>query len=107
MPQPSTPYLHIYGQWAHHDPVYLVGTRDGLMALIYTLLDALLGRDRQHRTLFTADGEGYELRVTLVPEETEVQAYAAPYTADWLRDPEAEASPTWPRKMPTAGGPHA
>ncbi len=96
---PQTPYLHVYGPDAHHDPVHIIGTRPGLVVLLYSVLDALLARDPKRRVTYVADGEGAELHVALVTEP-EIDAYVLPYTADWLLDPAKDASPTWPRRVP-------
>jgi hypothetical protein len=74
MPQISAPYLSLHEHEAPDTPSYIVGTRDGLMALIYTTLDALLGRDPQHRCVVDEHGVEYEVAIRLIPTRVIAQA---------------------------------
>ena len=99
----EVPWLHIYGQEGHHDPVLLVGTRRGLLTLINACLAALheppLGTTQQPAPhVYVNDGEGYEVQVTLVPSTEVMDTYAVPYSGRWAHDAEASLCDTWPRK---------
>lgn len=95
--------LHIYGQAWPHDPVHIVGTQLALLQLIHACLDAVGERPRGPCGVWTADGEGSDLLVTLVPDEQAMRASVRPYTDAAFRDVEADASPRWPRKAEEGG----
>jgi hypothetical protein len=72
--------LHLYAQSCEHDEAYIVGTRDDLMSLRDTIDRALANKQSGKSSddiekFFTADGEGYDVYVKVIPEsvETELQ----------------------------------
>ncbi len=75
--------LHIYTQSCEHDDAFIVGTRLELMKLRDSI-DAALGNKAQGKSSdsltahFTADGEGYDLTVKVVPESVK-NKLALPY----------------------------
>jgi len=99
----TTPWLHVYGQYAYHDPVHIVGTRLGLLRLVNACLAAMAEPPLYETaipqpTLFTNDGEGYDLHVACVPTAEAMGAYVKPYHALWAVNAEDLASPQWPLK---------
>ena len=89
--------VHVYGQDAHHDPVIIVGTREGLLTLLDAVMDALLTRPKRPRLFFAADGEGYEIDISLV-SDAQIDNYVSPYHAASAHDPAEDDSPRWPLK---------
>jgi hypothetical protein len=81
--------LHIYGQQAHHDELYIVGDHAGLIYLRDALVRAL--RDGVGTgVVMTADGEGYELIVVRCDRPAGWERLRLPYTADWLVERERD-----------------
>ena len=83
--------IHIYGQNAHHDPVWIVGNTEAL-----TDLREAIDRAISHQDSFgvventkTADGEGYDIVVVEGVEDWQDETWVklvAPYTADYAKD---------------------
>jgi hypothetical protein len=63
MPQPPTPYLHVFSP---EDAVRIVGTRAGLRALLAATFDALLYHRPKYRLTYRVNGIGAELHVEMV-----------------------------------------
>lgn len=62
--RPNPKLLHVYGQEAGHDPVFIVGTRAALLDLRAAVMSALtIGRGAQ--AAVATDGEPYALHVRL------------------------------------------
>jgi hypothetical protein len=79
--------LHVYGQPAHHDELYLVGDHAGLIHLRDALVRAL--RDGVGTGVaMSADGEGYDLIVIRCDRQADWERLRLPYTADWLGEHE-------------------
>lgn len=82
------PLVHIYPQVAWHDDVYIIANEEGLLAL-QTAIDKALKKGKSVARVFTADGEGYGVKVLLHsagwPSE-EWKTLALPYTADYTKD---------------------
>lgn len=76
--------LHLYGQAFWHDGAYVVGTTRDLLALRDAIDKALV---ESHATIesFTADGEGYEITVLAVDDDT-AKRLATPYTDQIAKD---------------------
>lgn len=55
----SIPLLHVYGQSAWHDDVFIVGNRQALKALREAIGKALEQGQGETNDVFVADGEGY------------------------------------------------
>ena len=87
--------LHIYGPYAHHDDVLIVGTQKALERLRAALTEALDGGRGETTRFFVNDGEGFALEVRLETEGA-LDRYVPPYSADYLQDP--VANPNWPRR---------
>lgn len=85
--------LHIYGQLYQHSDCFLLATRDGLEALIKQLERA---RDYGTATgdYFTADGEGYTLRIAVV-EESELDTTRLPYMSNHSKDTRRGIKAEW------------
>jgi hypothetical protein len=81
--------LHVYGQPAQHDEVYLVGDHAGLIHLRDALVLAL--RDGVGTGVaMSADGEGYDLIVIRCDSQAYWEHLRLPYTADWLIERERD-----------------
>jgi hypothetical protein len=68
--------LHLYAQSCEHDEAYIVGTREDLVILRDTIDRALSNKQAGRSSddiekFFTADGEGYDVYVKVVPESVE------------------------------------
>lgn len=68
MPE-SEPILHVYGQDAEHEPVFIVGSMAGLR-LLRDALDAALRAGNARVTAACQDGEGFDLHCIVTDEET-------------------------------------
>lgn len=80
--------LHIYGQTLWHDHAFIVGDTTALIAL-RDAIDAALeaGTAATETTSFTADGEGYEIKVYREEEEEYWDKSLLPYTDETLYSP--------------------
>ena len=73
----DTPTLHIYSQPYEHADARIVGNRAGLSRLALALSDAIMGRrntttgssSTQRDCVFASDGEGYEVKIIVMPDE--------------------------------------
>jgi len=74
--------LHIYGQGAWHDPVYICGDRKGLEALRDALTKAIERGSCDNGRAIVNDGEGYQLVVRRIDGEDDLDRLAVPYTWD-------------------------
>jgi len=92
----------VHAQQFEHDDAYLVGTRESLTRLRDTI-DAALGNKAQGKSsdslaeFFTADGEGYDLYVKVVPSSVELGLqlpYAEPLDKVLQRGREPNLVPT-------------
>ena len=72
-------YLHIYAQARNHDGAYIVGTKESLLLLIEQISSTLRDGQYEQGSFFTADGEGFDLRVC-VADEDDLQKLDLPYT---------------------------
>ncbi|MGB9805001.1 hypothetical protein [Desulfofundulus sp.] len=81
--------LHVYGQRAWHDDVYIVGNRQGLETLLAAVKQALKeSRGETDSDVFTADGEGYSV-IVLRQDGSWPEGWARvalPYWGDHARD---------------------
>jgi len=77
--------LHIYGQGAWHDDVWIVGDRAALNALARAVAMALFRGIGDTETMAT-DGEGYGVHVRRMAEDAMINKLAMPYTDDCARD---------------------
>lgn len=87
----ALPWLHIYAQYAYHDPALILGTRDALVAL-RDGIDRALEHENGEATVegITADGEGYGVEIKRVPRRA-VHDARLPYTAEYAFDPGIDA----------------
>lgn len=88
--------LHLYGQAAEHDTVYIGGNAAGLSALRDAIDNALMNPEPGGAEVFVNDGEGYTVRVAKMGDE-EADKMAVPYTAEYSADPRpwSEAFGPW------------
>jgi hypothetical protein len=94
-----TTILHIHAQQAPHDEAFIVGNRQGLLAL-RRAIDAALESGKGEALAFVSDGEGFDVQVIL--QEGDLQspgwiAAAVPYTAEWAT--ENRESAVWPHSQ--------
>lgn len=86
-------YLHIYGQYAWHDDVQIVGTRSALEQLHTIIGAALKGEVKPDGAFFCGDGEGYDVIVVVRDDEDAWPRYRSPYEADYAQDQQATIDP--------------
>lgn len=73
--------LHIYGQSYNHDHAFIVGDTTALIELRDAIDRALkTGTTASETTSFTADGEGFEVKVYREEEEEYWDKAGLPYT---------------------------
>ena len=81
--------LHIYSQLYEHGDAVIVGSRSGLLLLAASLLHAVNhgeGETPEYDTpVFATDGEGYQVRVKMLPEETGIPFHKI--TVEWAKYP--------------------
>ncbi|WP_027719056.1 hypothetical protein [Desulfovirgula thermocuniculi] len=84
----SIPLLHVYGQSAWHDDVFIVGNRQALKVLLEAVKEALDQGKGEVDGVFAADGEGYGIVVIREddPWPEGWEKLALPYTEDYARD---------------------
>lgn len=71
-PQPDEMLLlHIYSQPWEHSEARVIGNDAGLRALRDTIIEALREGQAESNELFASDGEGYQVEVTLMPDDWE------------------------------------
>jgi hypothetical protein len=75
--------LHVYGQDAWHDTVWIVGTEDTLIALRDAINNVLTGGLPDAVSTFCADGEGYQATVVLAESKEVANRLLLPYKADY------------------------
>lgn len=63
--QPVVPYLNIYGQHHEHCDAFIVGSRDGLIALRDAIDMVLWSGEPEQAQTISVDGEGYSTIVVL------------------------------------------
>ena len=103
----DAPLLHIYSAESPHGEAIIAGNHAGLLKLIEACTDALLGErsardDDQDIEAFCNDGEGFPIEVHLHEDESEIDLYVLPYTANeyaWQHQ-EAVAKGSWPLHNP-------
>ena len=81
--------LHIYSQIMWHDPAYIVGTEEGLIAL-RNAIDGALARDVGVETSYVNDGEGFSIAIKKVDEVT-AEKLAVPYLMAEAKEKDKEA----------------
>ncbi len=86
--------LHIYGQEAFHDEVYIVGNKEALTDL-RNAIDMVLAECLSCRTgVSVNDGEGYDVIVVKDDNDWKNESWikrAVPYTADYARETREDA----------------
>lgn len=90
--------LHIHSQEAHHDDAFVVGTREGLLAL-REAVDLALAARTGAAEVSAADGEGYFVLAMLIDAGAEDRA-SVPYTADHAMENRDNAVFPWTRIDP-------
>lgn len=89
--------LHVYGQAAWHDDVYIVGNRQALLALKRAIEDALTGQKGVLNAM-TNDGEGYSVIVLNLPNGQGNQVWvelAVPYSEEMAKESRENAKWPW------------
>lgn len=90
--------VHVHGQKAWHDDVYIVGNRAGLTVLHDAVNRALNNPDETASTeAFVSDGEGFELVIIHNDQPWQSDSWrraAVPYTEEYAR--ENRRNTVWP-----------
>lgn len=87
--------IHIYAQSQWHDEAYIVGNHSALRTLRDAIDKALLsGNGMAEVQTFAEDGEGYDIHVMSVPEET-LHKLAVPYTSEMAAEKNDAALRPW------------
>jgi transcriptional regulator with XRE-family HTH domain len=122
VPAFSEPLLHIYGQGAQHDDVFIVGNLEGLEKLYEALGKIMNGEAKQSACeVAVKDGEFYKVGVVYnndpwffkifkdpdtgkvlspppeIPEDSKWKNLALPYTEDYAREQDEDA--VWPYEI--------
>ena len=69
--------LHVYPQWWPHDPVYIVGNREGLGQLAISAIEAQR-QGQAEAELCAGDGEGFHVHL-IRADWDQVRQLALPY----------------------------
>lgn len=85
--------LHIYGQEAFHDDVYIVGNKSELIKL-RNIIDKAIVEDYEDDEFYVNDGEGYSIAVYKI-DESEVDKIAVPYNVDYAKEKRPDAIYPW------------
>ena len=85
--------LHIYGQEAFHDEVYIVGNKSELIKL-RNIIDKAIVEDYEDDEFYVNDGEGYSIAVYKI-YGPKVDKIAVPYYADYAKEKRIEAVYPW------------
>ena len=86
-------YLHIFNQYTWHDDAYIVGNREGLVALRDAINNYLETKQEEIEVL-AGDGEGYDICITEVEDKLIETRLALPYSDEIaLGDPEQSIQP--------------
>lgn len=94
--------LHIHSQEAHHNDAFIVGTREGLLALREAVDLALAARTGASE-VSVGDGEGYYVLAMLIDADEHgfpVDNASVPYTADCAKEYQDTAVYPWTRISP-------
>lgn len=77
----KTPKLHIYGQVYNHDHAFIVGNKESLEKLRKAIEAALeTGSAVGEASAFSADGEGYDIKVYREEDDSYWDKAKLPYT---------------------------
>ena len=92
--------LHVYGQRAHHDDVFIVGNRSALKKLKKAIEEVLSKKEGGESIIAVSvnDGEGYDLHITMDNSNWEKERWnkrAVPYTADYAVEKKENAIYPW------------
>lgn len=90
----NEPILHIYGQEAFHDDVYIAGNREGMDLLCNAILRSMNGA-LSGAEVSVCDGEWYTITVRVYSNE-DAEKLAVPYTEDFAK--ERREAAIWPWK---------
>jgi len=95
--------LHVYGQKAWHDDVYILGDQETMRALADAILRALAGKPSRARKVraYTNDREGYDVFVAYLSDERELSKLALPYSDPIARERDENAM--WPEVIGERG----
>ncbi len=77
--------LHIHAQCWWHDEAWVVGNEEALRNLVRALKRAIKEGYAEYLT-FTADGEGYDVRILRLNDDALWDKARLPYTAEWAQD---------------------
>ncbi len=83
--------LHVYGQYAWHDVVEIVGTSVALRLLAKVVNRAVSQQSAETDEVFVNDGEGFTIRVVRLDDSPTVVRLAVPYTAEYAQEKNADA----------------
>lgn len=91
--------LHIHAQKAHHDDAFIVGSREGLLAM-RKAIDLALDNRMAAAEVSVGDGEGYHVLVMLI--DTDEHGFpddnaSVPYVADHAGENQDDAVFPWHR----------
>ena len=74
--------LHVYGQYAYHTDLIIIGNEEGLGAL-KMVIELALAHGQGNGEVSCNDGEGYTVIVVKVESDKELPV---PYIAEWATD---------------------
>ncbi len=89
------PLIHIFGQRAFHDDVFIVGNYEGIRDLYFALTEAMQGKE-EVIPVYVNDGEGYNIYVKIDDRISLHEGhYAVPYSADYAAENREDAIFPW------------
>ncbi|RJX18213.1 MAG: hypothetical protein C4570_07170 [Ammonifex sp.] len=94
-----TAILHVHAQLVPHDEAFIVGNREGLLAL-RKAIDAALEGGRGEAEAFVSDGEGFSAYVILQEGDlwsSEWIKAVVPYVKDWAAEDRKNVVWPWSR----------
>lgn len=80
----ALPWLHMYGQYAWHDEVKILGTRAALEALRDAISSVLETGQPASSEAIVADGEGYHVEIEIA-SKVALDGMPLPYSADYAK----------------------
>lgn len=88
---------HLYGQAFYHAPAYIVGNREGLIAL-RNAIDRALVNGRGQEGLFVQDGKGFAVHAIMDDSDWQSETWrlrAVPYTDECAKESRPDAIGPW------------
>ena len=86
--------MNVYGQEAQHEEVFIVGSRERLMAL-RDAIETALEKGQGNSEASVNDGEFYDIYVICPKDEEVLKDMTMPYSAEWEKDMREKGTGPW------------